>query len=81
MNSSTNGDMKEYLDKRSKNTTSKNTKSKKFKLDSIISLVKSYWLTFAKYTAFIAFVFFMERTFYRMRVHIAKNGGIKRQGM
>ena len=40
MNSSTNGDMKEYLDKRSKNTTSKNTKSKKFKLDSIISLVK-----------------------------------------
>ena len=78
---STNGDMKAYLDKRNKNTSSTKPKSKRFRLDSIISFVKQYWVSFAKTAAFIAFIFFTERTFYRMRLHIAKNGGIKRQGM
>ncbi len=81
-------DMKEYLEKRGK-ATSKNRTEKagsslqrmRSKSLELLSYVKKWGYKLAKMTLFAFFVYKIEANFSKMRVHIARNGGLRKQGM
>lgn len=83
-------EMKEYLVKKGKATT-KNSKLEKSKLGALskikskglalIGFVKKYGYKFLKFMVFIGFTYKVETLFLKMRTHVSKNGGFRKQGM
>lgn len=81
-------DMKEYLEKRGKTNTKSQRNNKSGSIAKIrtkslefLNYVKKWGFRVAKATLFAFFVYRVESTFSKMRIHIARNGGLRKQGM
>ena len=81
-------DMKEYLEKRGK-TSSKARNEKagsslskmRSKSLELLTYVKKWGYRLVKMSLFAFFVYKVESNFSKMRIHIARNGGLRKQGM
>jgi len=80
-------EMANYLEKKGKPHTGKYSSSRSTGLSKIksrglalINMFKKVGYKMMKITIFAFFVYSIERSFYRMRVHIAKNGGLRKDG-
>lgn len=82
------GEMREYLNerntrgtgRRNNNKTGKNKDSRlRAKASNAVAYLKKWGYSYFRLAVFTYFVYSIENTFARLRVHIAKNGGLKRQ--
>mmetsp|Transcript_34207 Transcript_34207/g.35501 ORF Transcript_34207/g.35501 Transcript_34207/m.35501 type:complete len:96 (+) Transcript_34207:37-324(+) len=88
MNQETN-EMKEYLEKKGKTAgrVQKADRSKSSALSrlrnrgvAVVGLFKKYGYKILKTVLFVGFLYKVEFAFSKMRGHVAKNGGFKKQG-
>lgn len=80
-------EVREFLAKKGKAVPSKSgektkivsSRASKSSLVKIAGFVKKWGYKLAKFAAFTFFVYKVEHTFSRMRHHISRNGGVRRE--